>query len=774
MSKPIELIVDDDDGLPNFDDDGQLSPSTGRTASRTLASALEATSRSPSPPILESGQMQAMPEVAHFHSNGRPVPNAIALSVGSPVASLKPPSTSRFWSFRRRPAPSPASATASFTDSTPSFSSSPHQELNQDLPLGGIFHEKQVGKLCALHCLNNLLQEARLTAEDLQEAAQQLDRAELRLTGGRALDYGNARKDGYFNLQVVQTVLGNLGYEVSALRGAASVEGECAFIINKQRHWFAIRKLGGEWFDLNSCLSRPDHYSAVDLQEYISDIQKQGYTIFVVRGEFPPSPLDTDPGLLGDTVRCCLRPLGRKTSHRVKNPFDVHKVEVKTPEKGTSPEHKVNWILMFAAHWFGSARFHDVNSGAAPTPANQLHAQFKRQKRNKPAKSKSAVQSAPISQASFTSSDAKTVTVGSQEVLCSTKEPKHSIMEDIIERFDENNDGIFDENDLDKLFAAETQGEAVEDESQSWPIFAILQCLVASLLWAVLSGLKSNSTSFFMREAGLESLFPGKTQVIVYENCENLTWQAWRWLSYQFTHSSFTHIGMNVFILLVAGIPLEGFQGTFRTFLLFNAGVATGAITSMVWNRRSSLVGMSAGCYSMLFVHFSEIFLNWRQSRFKYPKLFMLLFIVVVDFVNIRLTQENEMLRNDPLLSVVSHTAHAGGAGVGLLLGFIISRNLEVTRCERIFQAIVLVLLIGLYSFHFATLAQWPPQTFEDDKPWCWVRQIYNQTLFKDTSFHCVRCGDRNCIERWSSQRWLQPVEWEICHSQMGFWDDSN
>lgn len=773
MSKPTEVVVGEDDDVPNFDDDGHFSPSTGRTASRVMASALEATSRSPSPPILDFGQ--AMPEVAHFHSNGRPVPNAIALSVGSPVTSSKLPQTSRFWSFWRRPVQSPASATASFTDSP---SSSSPQELNQDLPLGGIFHEKQVGKLCALHCLNNLLQEARLTTEDLQEAAQQLDRAELRLTGGRALDYGNARKDGYFNLQVVQTILGNLGYEVSAIRGSVTVEGECAFIINRQRHWFAIRKLGGEWFDLNSCLSHPDHYSASDLQEYLSDVQKQGYTIFVIRGEFPASPLDSDPGLLGDTVRSCLRPLGRNTSHRVKNPSDVHKVGEQTTEQVPRPVHKVNWILMFAAHWFGSARFHDASSGAPPTPSHELHAQFKRKKRKNAVKSKPSIQSAHIlnsmTHASVSSSKVKTPATNSPEVLDSNKEAPHSIMQEILERLDENDDGIFDENDLDELFAAETQGEAVEDVSQSLPIFAILQCLVASLLWGVLSGLNSNSTSFFMREAGLESLLPGKTQVIVYENCENLTWQAWRWLSYQFTHGSFTHIGMNVFILLVAGIPLEGFQGTFRTFLLFNAGVATGAITSMVWNRRSSLVGMSAGCYSMLFVHFSEIFLNWRQSRFKYPKLFMLLFIVVVDFVNIRLTQEKETLRNDPFLSAVSHTAHAGGAGVGLLLGFLISRNLEVTRCERIFQAIVLILLIGLYSFHFAMLVKWPPQTFEDDKPWCWVRQIYNQTLFKDTSFHCVRCGDHYCIDRWSSQRWIQNVDWEICHTEMGFWDDYN
>mmetsp|Transcript_66866 Transcript_66866/g.110759 ORF Transcript_66866/g.110759 Transcript_66866/m.110759 type:complete len:465 (+) Transcript_66866:76-1470(+) len=185
----------------------------------------------------------------------------------------------------------------------------------KDLPPfgpGGIYHEKQVGSLCALHCINNLLQGPLFDESDFGAVSQELDRAEAQLMGGQGLDYGNARGDGFFNVQVMQSVLVRAGYEMRPLRAAdiaqADMAKEIGFILNKREHWFALRRIGQEWFDLNSCIRTPRHYTPSDLRFHISDAVKEGYSVFVVRGDFPRCALEEDHKKLVEAVQGCGRP----------------------------------------------------------------------------------------------------------------------------------------------------------------------------------------------------------------------------------------------------------------------------------------------------------------------------------------------------------------------------------------------------------------------------------------------------------------------------------
>merc|ERR1712032_100196 len=144
--------------------------------------------------------------------------------------------------------------------------------------------------------------------------AQQLDQAERRLTGGEGLDYGNARADGFFNVQVVQAVLNQAGYEMQPVQGEAvrnakvDTAKEIAFILNRQEHWFSLRRIGREWFDLNSCLCTPRHYSDADLRFHIRDAVREGYMVFVVQGDFPRCALEENPKSLVEAVQGCGRP----------------------------------------------------------------------------------------------------------------------------------------------------------------------------------------------------------------------------------------------------------------------------------------------------------------------------------------------------------------------------------------------------------------------------------------------------------------------------------
>lgn len=178
---------------------------------------------------------------------------------------------------------------------------------------GGIYHEKQVGAMCAKHCINNLLQGPLFDEGMLSDVALRLDAEERRLLGGAAglEDGGNVRSDGFYNVQVIRVVLERAGFTMDPLTAEDSrkILNEPAkqqgFILNKREHWFSLRRIGREWFDLNSCLRNPRHFTDSDLSHQVSDATKEGYSVFVVRGEFPRCALEDDHKKLLEAVQGC-------------------------------------------------------------------------------------------------------------------------------------------------------------------------------------------------------------------------------------------------------------------------------------------------------------------------------------------------------------------------------------------------------------------------------------------------------------------------------------
>uniref|UniRef100_UPI00398F5718 ataxin-3 isoform X5 n=1 Tax=Pristiophorus japonicus TaxID=55135 RepID=UPI00398F5718 len=67
---------------------------------------------------------------------------------------------------------------------------------------------------------------------------------------------------------------------------------ERAFICNYKEHWFTVRKLGDQWFNLNSLLTGPELISDTYLALFLAQLQQEGYSIFVVRGELPECEAD--------------------------------------------------------------------------------------------------------------------------------------------------------------------------------------------------------------------------------------------------------------------------------------------------------------------------------------------------------------------------------------------------------------------------------------------------------------------------------------------------
>ncbi|XP_025249663.1 LOW QUALITY PROTEIN: ataxin-3-like [Theropithecus gelada] len=143
-----------------------------------------------------------------------------------------------------------------------------------------IFHEKQEGSLCAQHCLNNLLQGEYFSPVELSSIAHQLDEEER-----MRMAEGGVTSEDYRTF--LQQPSGNMITVVFSL-----FRNERSFICNYKEHWFTVRKLGKQWFNLNSLLTGPELISDTYLALFLAQLQQEGYSIFVVKGDLPDCEAD--------------------------------------------------------------------------------------------------------------------------------------------------------------------------------------------------------------------------------------------------------------------------------------------------------------------------------------------------------------------------------------------------------------------------------------------------------------------------------------------------
>ena len=101
---------------------------------------------------------------------------------------------------------------------------------------------------------------------------------------------GNVDPHGNFSIQVLRSALQNqFGLELPNLRqeGISSQEPTTmeGFICNKQSHWFAIRKINGRYWNLNSTADRPVVISHFNVATELDTLIKDGYSVFCVANE---------------------------------------------------------------------------------------------------------------------------------------------------------------------------------------------------------------------------------------------------------------------------------------------------------------------------------------------------------------------------------------------------------------------------------------------------------------------------------------------------------
>uniref|UniRef100_A0A2K5YLS2 ubiquitinyl hydrolase 1 n=1 Tax=Mandrillus leucophaeus TaxID=9568 RepID=A0A2K5YLS2_MANLE len=75
---------------------------------------------------------------------------------------------------------------------------------------------------------------------------------------------GNVDDSGFFSIQVISNALKVWGLELILFnspeyqRLRINPINERSFICNYKEHWFTVRKLGKQWFNLNSLLTGPE------------------------------------------------------------------------------------------------------------------------------------------------------------------------------------------------------------------------------------------------------------------------------------------------------------------------------------------------------------------------------------------------------------------------------------------------------------------------------------------------------------------------------------
>jgi len=339
--------------------------------------------------------------------------------------------------------------------------------------------------------------------------------------------------------------------------------------------------------------------------------------------------------------------------------------------------------------------------------------------------------------------------------------------------WDRDGDGEITFNDL---LETKVSGIAEEDQmaqnllsGQIRPVVVVLECFICFILWfaCAVSETGGDFSTMLDTKAGLDTLssgMAGTTDLRAYgPECEDLRSEVWRWFSYQFTHVGVTHVCMNIFLLLMLGIPLEGFHGHVRMLFMFNVGVFGGACCYFVGDGHTVVVGCSGGCYALIAIHFADLIMNWRSKKFRLPTLIMLLLLIGVDVMSTLLAVEDDK---------TSHTAHIGGFVCGLFIGLIMVKNIKWSRCEKCLFGTSVVLLLafcgGCIGFLFSQAEG--PQSIMDmsagDPPWCWVAQVYNKTFFEAglvEEMQCVRCGTIECIQYWKTSLRVGAIRFATC-----------
>lgn len=137
--------------------------------------------------------------------------------------------------------------------------------------------------------------------------------------------------------------------------------------------------------------------------------------------------------------------------------------------------------------------------------------------------------------------------------------------------------------------------------------------------------------------------------------------QPWRALTTTLAHGSLWHLGFNMLTLWIFGRVLEPLYGRTRFLLVWIAAALGGSLAATIATPMVSVIGASGAVFGL----FGAYFVVMRQARMNTTSLIVLVGInIVLGFI----------------VPNVAWEAHVGGLLVGLLAGFLVSRDVRAPR----------------------------------------------------------------------------------------------
>ncbi|XP_017098335.1 protein rhomboid isoform X2 [Drosophila bipectinata] len=182
--------------------------------------------------------------------------------------------------------------------------------------------------------------------------------------------------------------------------------------------------------------------------------------------------------------------------------------------------------------------------------------------------------------------------------------------------------------------------------------------------------------------------------------------EIWRFLFYMVLHAGWLHLGFNVAVQLVFGLPLEMVHGSTRIACIYFSGVLAGSLGTSIFDPEVFLVGASGGVYALLAAHLANVLLNYHQMRYGVIRLLHILIFVSFDFgfaiyaryagEDLPLGSSSEFPNIDQVEgpAAVSFVAHLAGAIAGLTIGLLVLKSFE----QKLHEQLLWWIALGTYS----------------------------------------------------------------------------
>ena len=174
--------------------------------------------------------------------------------------------------------------------------------------------------------------------------------------------------------------------------------------------------------------------------------------------------------------------------------------------------------------------------------------------------------------------------------------------------------------------------------------------------------------------------------------CTDTRSEAWRWFSYTFSHSSWTHLLSNLFVFVALGLMLDVANREIDFLMIYVFSAVGGALLhGAMWT--SGLVGSSGAVYGILGARLANIILN-SENMGLFELLCRISVVVALGTITI---VTYAVYKNEN----TSHSCHAGGAVVGFVSALWFLRNLETRKCETYLRFALTLVFAALFSWYF-------------------------------------------------------------------------